>query len=54
MAEPIIDKTKQSFRAAERLYYRLMLLVGATGSGKTGVLRDVADADQTVIITGGE
>jgi hypothetical protein len=43
MAEPIQDKIKRSLQAAEGLYHRLVLLVGETGSGKTGVLRDVAD-----------
>lgn len=42
MAEPIQDKIKRSLQAAEGLYHRLVLLVGATGSGKTEVLRDVA------------
>ncbi|TXT50776.1 MAG: hypothetical protein FD137_231 [Spirochaetes bacterium] len=42
MAEPIYDKIKQSLQAAEGLYHRLVLLVGETGSGKTGVLRDIA------------
>lgn len=43
MAEPIHDKIKRSLQTAEGLYYRLVLLVGETGSGKTGVLRDVAE-----------
>ena len=43
MAEPIQNKIKRSLQAAEGLYHRLVLLVGETGSGKTGVLRDVAD-----------
>lgn len=43
MAEPIQDKIKRSIQAAEGLYHRLVLLVGETGSGKTGVLRDIAD-----------
>lgn len=43
MAEPIQDKIKRSLQAAEGLYHRLVLLVGDTGSGKTAVLRDVAD-----------
>lgn len=43
MAEPIQDKVKQSLQAAEGLYHRLVLLVGEAGSGKTLVLRDVAE-----------
>lgn len=43
MAEPIHDKIKRSLQTAEGLYYRLVLLVGETGSGKTGVLRNIAE-----------
>ncbi len=43
MAGPIHDKIKRSLLAAERLYQRLVLLVGDTGSGKTGVLREVSE-----------
>jgi len=43
MAEPIHDKIKRSLEAAYGLYHRLVLLVGETGSGKTGVLREVAE-----------
>ena len=43
MAEPIHDKIKRSLQAAEGLYHRLVLLVGETGSGKTGILRDIAN-----------
>lgn len=43
MATLIQDKIRRSIEAAEGLYYRLVLLVGETGSGKTGILRDVAD-----------
>ena len=43
MAEPIQDKIKRSLQAAKGLYHRLVLLVGETGSGKTAVLRDVAE-----------
>ena len=43
MTEPIHDKIKRSLQATEGLYYRLVLLVGETGSGKTVVLRDVAE-----------
>lgn len=50
MAMPINDKIKQSLQAAEGLYHRLVLLVGETGSGKTGVLRDVAEEFNTSVI----
>lgn len=39
----IQDKIKRSIQAAEGLYYRLVLLVGEAKSGKTGILRDIAD-----------
>lgn len=50
MAEPIHDKIKRSIQAAEGLYHRLVLLVGETGSGKTGVLQDVAEEFGTSVI----
>lgn len=50
MAKLIHDKIKQSLQTAEGLYYRLVLLVGETGSGKTGILRDVANDLGTDII----
>ena len=50
MAEPIHDKIKRSLQSAEGLYHRLVLLVGNTGSGKTGVLRDVAEEFGTSVI----
>ena len=40
--EPIQEKLKQSLRAAEGLYHRLVLLVGESGSGKTELLSDFA------------
>lgn len=43
MAEPVHEKIKRSLQAAEGLYHRLVLLVGETGSGKTDVLREVAN-----------
>lgn len=43
MAEPIHEKIKRSIQEAEGLYHRLVLLVGETGSGKTRVLREVAE-----------
>ncbi len=50
MAEPIHNKIKRSMQAAEGLYYRLVLLVGEIGSGKTVVLRDMADDLGTSVI----
>ena len=50
MAEPIHDKIKRSLQSAEGLYHRLVLLVGETGSGKTGVLRDIAEEFGTSVI----
>ena len=44
------DKLKQALQTAEGLYYRLVLLVGETGSGKTGILGDVASDLGTDII----
>jgi hypothetical protein len=43
MAGPMHDKIKRSLKTADSLYHRLVLLVGATGSGKTKILQDVAD-----------
>jgi hypothetical protein len=50
MAESIQDKIQQSLQAAEELYHRLVLLVGVPGSGKTGVLRGVAETFGTSVI----
>lgn len=50
MAEPIHDKIKRSLQAAEGQYHRLVLLVGETGSGKTGALREIAEEFGTFII----
>jgi len=43
MATSIFDKIKRSIQATEGMYHRLVLLVGETGSGKTGVLRKIAE-----------
>ena len=50
MAEPIHDKIKRSLHAAEGLYHRLVLLVGETGSGKTGLLLDFAKDFATSVV----
>lgn len=50
MAEPITDKLKNAMKTTEDLYYRLVLLVGKAGSGKSSVLRDVAEEFGTSII----
>ena len=43
MTENIHNTLIQSIQAVEGLYYRLILLVGKTGSGKTRVLRKLAE-----------
>ncbi|MDD4616710.1 MAG: BREX-3 system P-loop-containing protein BrxF [Alphaproteobacteria bacterium] len=50
MAEPIHHMIKRSLLAAEGLYHRLVLLVGETGSGKTGILRNIAECFGTSVI----
>lgn len=50
MSEPIHDKIKRAIQTAEVLYHRLVLLVGATGSGKTEVLRDIAEEFGSTVI----
>lgn len=50
MAEAIQEKLKQSLRAAEGLYHRLVLLVGESGSGKTEILREFAEEIGTEVI----
>ncbi|WP_367344118.1 BREX-3 system P-loop-containing protein BrxF [Methanomethylovorans sp.] len=37
------DKLKQYLKKAERMYYRLILLVGEADSGKTCILQDIAN-----------
>jgi len=46
----IHDEIKRSLQAAESLYHRLVLLVGKSGSGKTGVLREVTQDQNTPLI----
>jgi len=50
MAESIQCKIKQSLQTIEGLYYRLVLLVGEIGSGKTRILRDIANDYDTSVI----
>ena len=50
MAESIHDKINRSLQATAVLYHRLVLLVGEYSSGKTNVLRDVAEEFGTSVI----
>jgi ABC-type sulfate/molybdate transport systems ATPase subunit len=38
----ILSAIKNFLKVSGELYYRLLLLAGQSGSGKTGILRDVA------------
>lgn len=50
MIETIHDKIVRSLLAAEGLYYRLVLLVGESGTGKTDVLHLIAKKFGTSVI----
>lgn len=50
MAEQIRGQIKQSLKAAEGLYHRLVLLVGLNGSGKTSILQNIATNLETTVI----
>jgi len=43
MAEPLADQIKRKLKAIGELYYRLVLVVGPAGAGKTAALRDVQE-----------
>lgn len=43
MVDTISEIVKQSLKVADNQYYKLVLLVGKAGSGKTVVLNDVAN-----------
>jgi DNA polymerase III delta prime subunit len=50
MSHPAQARIKQSIEQAQALYNRLVLVVGDTGSGKTGVLRALAGELGTNVI----
>ena len=50
MSEPIHSVIKRSLLAADGLYYRLVLLVGKSGSGKTAALRHLASLLESEVI----
>ncbi len=50
MSQPLHDKTINSIHAVRDLYYSLVLLVGQSGSGKTGLLRGMAESLDTEVI----
>lgn len=50
MSERIVAEIKRSLEEAGSLYYRLVLLVGEAGSGKTAVLQQVAADFGTSVI----
>ena len=43
MAEPLADQILRKVKYAADLYYRLILVVGPSGAGKTAALQDVRD-----------
>jgi len=47
MATVIHDKLMRSLQMADTMYHRLVLLVGEAGSGKTAILRDIAQNFKT-------
>lgn len=50
MAELIHTNILRSIQTSEGLYHRLVLLVGESGTGKTSVLRDIANEFGTSVI----
>ena len=50
MAEPLADQVLQKIGEARELYYRLILLVGPAGSGKTRTLQEVSTSTSAPLI----
>ena len=42
MVEPLADQVLRKIGEARKLYHRLILMVGSTGSGKTKALQEVS------------
>ena len=49
MVGSILDKLHAATKKVEQSYYRLILLVGESGAGKTGALRSIADQMDTKV-----
>ena len=50
MAEPLVDKVLRKIGEARELYYRLILVVGPAGSGKTKALQEVSVSTSVPLI----
>ncbi|MCK9303763.1 MAG: BREX-3 system P-loop-containing protein BrxF [Bacteroidales bacterium] len=50
MADLVVNKVMRSIEAAEELYYRLVLVAGKSGTGKTSVMQKLADKHNTELI----
>ncbi|KUK57125.1 MAG: AAA-superfamily of ATPase, VrlJ family [Synergistales bacterium 53_16] len=49
MAEPLVDQVLRKIGEARKLYHRLILIVGPTGSGKTKVLQEISATTSAVL-----
>ena len=50
MAEPLADQVLRKISEVCSLYYRLILLVGPAGSGKTYVLQEVSSSTSAPLV----
>jgi len=50
MAEPLVSQLLEKIDNARELYYRLILIVGPGGIGKTAALRELADSTSVPLI----